>query len=296
MKLMYFDTFDKYKRQSMYVIFLQCTYCVQKSLTVSCMLLCECGDRVKVDQSSFSADLHAVMLRHTARSVVLSVVSSGYRIRFTGPSLLLETPRENTISPGPQKVQGMREQISLMLQKNAIMEVPQDSIKSFPCMQSVRRVTSSNIFKTTERSHLYTSLSIAHYSSVLSTVEKGDYVFKINLQDAYFHVIIHPDKVYQLRVLPFGLNTAPQVFTCLGYTVIAYLRLQGISVILYLNDWLIHRPDHPALLCHQSQLLKTLDLVGLNFKNEGKSERDQFRISSFKLIQWPSFLTSGIPI
>ena len=28
-------------------------YCVQKSLTVSCMLLCECGDRVKVDQSSF---------------------------------------------------------------------------------------------------------------------------------------------------------------------------------------------------------------------------------------------------
>ena len=146
----------------MYVIFLQCTYCVQKSLTVSCMLLCECGDRVKVDQSSFSADLHAVMLRHTARSVVLSVVSSGYRIRFTGPSLLLETPRENTISPGPQKVQGMREQISLMLQKNAIMKVPQDSIKSFPCMQSVRRVTSSNIFKTTERSHLYTSLSIEY--------------------------------------------------------------------------------------------------------------------------------------
>ena len=25
---------------------------------------CESGDRVKVDQSSFSADLHAVMLRH----------------------------------------------------------------------------------------------------------------------------------------------------------------------------------------------------------------------------------------
>ena len=64
MKLIYFNTFDNYERQSMYVIFLQCTYCVQKSLTVSCTLLCECGDRVKVDQSSFSAYLHAVMLRH----------------------------------------------------------------------------------------------------------------------------------------------------------------------------------------------------------------------------------------
>ena len=63
-------------------------------------------------------------------------------------------------------------------------------------------------------------------SSVLSTVKKGDYAFKIDLQDAYFHVLIHPhsrkylrfafeNKVYQFRVLHFSLNTAPQVFSCL---------------------------------------------------------------------------------
>ena len=60
-------------------------------------------------------------------------------------------------------------------------------------------------------------------SSVLNTVERGDYAFKIDLQDAYFHVLIHPDnrkylrfafenKVYQFQVLPFGLNTSPRVF------------------------------------------------------------------------------------
>ena len=48
----------------MYVIFLQSNHCIKKTLTVSCTLLCESGDRVKVDQSSFSAYLHAVMLRH----------------------------------------------------------------------------------------------------------------------------------------------------------------------------------------------------------------------------------------
>ena len=48
----------------MYVIFLRCTHCVEKTLIVSCTLLCESGDRVMVDQSSFSAYLHAVMLRH----------------------------------------------------------------------------------------------------------------------------------------------------------------------------------------------------------------------------------------
>ena len=48
----------------MYVISLQCIHCVKKRQTVSCTLVCESGDRVKADQSSFSADLHAVMLRH----------------------------------------------------------------------------------------------------------------------------------------------------------------------------------------------------------------------------------------
>ena len=48
----------------MYVKFLQSTHCIKKTLTVSCTLLCESGDRVKFDQSSFSTDLHAVMLRH----------------------------------------------------------------------------------------------------------------------------------------------------------------------------------------------------------------------------------------
>ena len=62
------------------------------------------------------------------------------------------------------------------------------------------------------------------------------------------HVHIHPDsqkyllvamnKVCQL-VLPFGLNTAPQVFTRLGHTVAGYLHCQEISVLPYLDDCLV---------------------------------------------------------
>ena len=44
-------------------------------------------------------------------------------------------------------------------------------------------------------------------------------------------------------------------------------------VIPYLDDWLIHHPDCQVLLCHQSQLLKTLDLVGLKVNKEN-SELD----------------------
>ena len=121
-------------------------------------------------------------------------------------------------------------------------------------------------------------------SSVLSSVKKGDYAFKIDLQDAYFHVPIHPssrkylgfafeNRVYQFQVLPFGLNAAPQVFTRLGHTVTAYLHRQGISVIPYLDDWLIHHSDRQVLLRHQALLLNTLDLVGF-ILNQKKSELD----------------------
>ena len=83
------------------------------------------------------------------------------------------------------------------------------------------------------------------------------------------------NKVYQFRVpvLPFGLNIAPQVFTRLGHTVAAYFHRQGISVIPYLCHWLVHHPDRQALLGHQSQLLETLDLIGLKL-NVAKSKLD----------------------
>ena len=67
----------------MYFIFLQSTHCNKKTLTVSCTLLCESGDRVKVDKSSFSAYLHAVMLRHHCSEYdvfhVPKKVASGWR-------------------------------------------------------------------------------------------------------------------------------------------------------------------------------------------------------------------------
>ena len=168
-----------------------------------------------------------------------------------------------------------------MLPKNAISEISPDTPGFY-----------SNVFLVCKASGGWRPVidlkQLNHHidaiSSVLSrpTIERGDYAFKIDLQDAYFHVLIHSDsikylwftfenKVYQFRVLPFGLNTAPQVFTFLGHTVAACLHHQGISVIPYLDDWLIHHQDRQVLLRHQSQLLNILNMVGLRL-NEAKSE------------------------
>ena len=175
-----------------------------------------------------------------------------------------------------------------MLQKNAIVEVPPDSPGFYSNVFLVRKST-GGWRPVIDLKNLNAHIHAPHFrmfttSSLLSSVKKGDYVFKIDLQDAYFHVPIHPssrkylrfafeNRVYQFQVLPFGLNTAPQVFTRLGHTVTAYLHRQGISVIPYLDDWLIHHPDHQVLLRHQARLLNTLDLVGF-ILNPKKSELD----------------------
>ena len=95
--------------------------------------------------------------RITNDPYVLSIVAKGYRLRFTSLPLLRQTPWEIRSPQDPQEILGMREQISLMLQKNAITEVPPDSpgflLERIPGKESFRRVASSYRCKESERPH-----------------------------------------------------------------------------------------------------------------------------------------------
>ena len=119
----------------------------------------------------------------------------------------------------------MQEQISLMLQKNEILEISPDTPGFYSNIFLVHKA-SGGLRPVINLKQLNYHIHAPHFrmhtiSSVLSNVERGDYTFKIDVQDAYFHVLIHPDtrkylrfafenKVYQFRVLPFSLNTVPR--------------------------------------------------------------------------------------
>ena len=166
---------------------------------------------------------------------------------------------------------------------HAITEVPPNSPGFYSNVFLVRKA-SGGWRPVIDLKNLNAHIHAPHFgmfttNSVLSSIQKGDYAFKIDLQDAYFHVPIHPssrkylrfaleNKVSQFQVLSFGLNTAPRVFTRLGHTVTGYLHRQGILVIPYLDDWLIHHPDPTVLFRHQAQLMNTLDLVGFVLNRE----------------------------
>ena len=64
---------------------------------------------------------------YNKRSLCVKYRNQGVQTSFTSPPLLRESPWEIRSPQGQDEIQGMREQISLMLQKNAITEVPPDS-------------------------------------------------------------------------------------------------------------------------------------------------------------------------
>ena len=131
-------------------------------------------------------------------------------------------------------------------------------------MKRVRRMVSSDRFKMTECTHSCTSLLYVHYKLSSDYRQKR----RLRIQNRSAGCVLsftNPSrqqevpKLYMreqslsvIRVIPFGLNTAPQVFTHLGQTVAGYLHRQGISVMPYLNDWLVHHQNRQVLLCHQS--------------------------------------------
>ncbi|XP_070519715.1 uncharacterized protein [Cardiocondyla obscurior] len=76
------------------------------------------------------------------------------------------------------------------------------------------------------------------------------YMATIDLEDAYLQVPIHEDHrkflrfqlrgtTYEYNVLPFGLSTAPFIFTKVMRPVLSYLRQKGLYLVIYLDDFLL---------------------------------------------------------
>ncbi|KAN0045659.1 hypothetical protein ACTA71_006037 [Dictyostelium dimigraforme] len=108
-----------------------------------------------------------------------------------------------------------------------------------------------------------------------SMLKKGYYIVKLDIKKAYLHVLVDAQfrdlfrfvwkgVHYRWKTMPFGLSTAPRIFTILLRPVLRMLRDINVSVITYLNDLLIVAPTKEECL---TNLKKTMDLLlKLGFK------------------------------
>jgi hypothetical protein len=110
-------------------------------------------------------------------------------------------------------------------------------------------------------------------------LQKNDWMVKIDLQDAYFLVPVSPrffkflrffwnGSLFEYLCLPFGLCSAPRVFTKLLKPVVSFLRERGIRLIVYLDDILILNQSLSGILKDLEEVINLLEFLGfiINYK------------------------------
>ena len=109
--------------------------------------------------------------------------------------------------------------------------------------------------------------------SVRYMIRRRDYLTSIDLKSAYSHIVIHPEhrhllgftahgRWWRFRCLPFGVSSAPYVFTRVMRAVMRFLREQGIRLAIYLDDIVIMAASPELSRRHTQYVLDVLQGLG----------------------------------
>ena len=204
---------------------------------------------------------------------VVEVLWVGYRIPFDRQRPLSERPL-SLPAYSPQSIKGvaLTQELQNLLRKGAVEPAPQ-SLGFYSRLFLVQKASGSwrpIIDLSTERLHYLVSLPYGD-----STVSPSFHLSgRLDLQDAYLQVPVHHDsrrylrfvvegRMYQFRVLCFGLTTAPQVFTRIMAPVSAILHKYEVRMLRYLDDWLILASSEFACLQSRDRLLTVCTELGI---------------------------------
>ncbi|KAI2663885.1 Transposon Ty3-G Gag-Pol polyprotein [Labeo rohita] len=233
---------------------------------------------------------------------VLHTVERGYRIQF-GAS----PPPFNGVFPtlvGPEQGLVMEQEVATLLRKEAIEVVPPQFRESgfysryFIVPKKDGGLRPILDLRLLNRSVMRLKFRMLTVRQVVSQIRSEDWFVTIDLKDAYFHVSILPQhrkflrfafrgEAYQYRVLPFGLALSPRTFTKCVDAALAPLRLQGIRILNYIDDWLILAQSEMVAVRHRDVVLAHMKELGLRL-NAKKSVLSPVQRTTYLGVVWDS--------
>ena len=224
-----------------------------------------------------------------AEKWVVQVLRLGYRIQFAGQDRPLLTTRSipyDAYGLGTEKRKALDLEVDKMLQKGAIepADLSTPGFYSLLFLQPKPGGKWRPILDLSPVNQYVTPMpfKMETAATVMAALSPGEWATSLDLTDAFFHIPIaavsrkylrfHTAKgAFQFRALPFGLTTAPAVFTRVTKCVGKMARAASMRLHLYFDDWLSNHPI-PATLASQTQWLVALVArLGL-VVNEDKSE------------------------
>jgi len=112
-------------------------------------------------------------------------------------------------------------------------------------------------------------------------IQEGNWMVKLDLKDAYFVIPIHQEhqkwlrfhwqhQPYQFQGLPFGLSSAPRVFTKATCPIVAWLRQLGMKIVSYIDDFLLITTTQEEARLQAKLMVEIFQLLGFQV-NHSKS-------------------------
>ena len=222
---------------------------------------------------------------------------------------MTHTPRSFSLPNDPERRQALHTEVLAMIEKQAVEPSAPDSPGFYSILFVVPKA-SGGWRPVIDLSALNKYLKIPTFKMETSEVirhsmPQNAWVTTIDLKDAYFHVPMRQEmmkylrfcyqgKVWQFRALPFGLSTAPWIFSMCVRELEVLAHRKGIQINQYLDDWLI-RHSSPEILLRQTQWVVDLcTKMGfkLNTKKSDLSPRQNFVFLGY---QFRTTLTSVFP-
>ncbi|KAI2644656.1 Transposon Ty3-G Gag-Pol polyprotein [Labeo rohita] len=229
-------------------------------------------------------------------------VEKGYRIQFGSPP-----PPFNGVLPtlvGPEQALVMEQEVKALLRKKAIVVVPpHDRESGFYSWYFIVPTKDEGLppildLRLLNRTVMCLKFRMLTLKQVVSQIRSKDWFVTIDLKDAYFHISILPQhrkflkfafggEAYQYRVLPFGLALSPRTLIKCVDAALTSLRLQGIRILNYIDDWLILAQSEQLAARHREVVLAHIKELGLRL-NTKKSVLSPVQRTTYLGVVWDS--------
>ena len=220
----------------------------------------------------------------TLNSFILNIVNNGYNIQFhTNPIQKKYIPR----SMSPKAINICKAKVSEFNKYNIIKTVTpsHDQFISHIFPRPKKSIGEYRvIFDLTDLNDFVRKIhfKMDSISEIMEMIKPGDFFISIDLSDAYYCIAMHILSMpyltfiflgiyYQFTCLPQGLSSAPRIFTKVMRVVLSYLRIRGIRIAAWIDDFLVASSSKEKCLDHAFLTFRTFEELGF-VPNTAKSQ------------------------
>ena len=227
---------------------------------------------------------------------MLNIITNGYILPFISKPNLVRVPLIQSGYKALQKDQALATCIQSLLSKNTIERVENVKCLGFYSRLFLVSNPQQRWRPVIDLSRLNTVLLVEMFKmetpeSIRTSLIPGEWVSSIDLSDAYRFLPVHPNstkylrfchisQVFQFTSLPFGLATAPQVFTMIVKEVRLMALTRGLRLHQYLDDLQINSQSQEEAHVNTQAVVDLTEALRWII-NQEKSELKPTQVFSF---------------